>query len=166
MALSKRANEGIKIMTKSVNEAAMNIIRESESLQLKAYVCPAGRLTIGYGHTGVDVRKGMVVTKDQAEALLASDVSKAADTVERLTKGVPVNGNEFGAMVSLCFNIGGTAFAGSTLLKDVNCGRYEQAADQFTRWTHSGGVVLPGLVRRRSLERALFLTPMPSPFKG
>ncbi len=145
-------------MARKVNEAALKIIRDSEGLALKAYVCPAGKLTIGYGHTGGDVRAGMAISKDQAEALLEKDVSAAAGMVERLTANVCVNDNEFGAMVSLCFNIGVSNFAGSTLLKHVCASRYSQAANEFPRWVYGGGKRLPGLVARRERERQLFIS--------
>lgn len=145
-------------MAREVSEAGVRLVQEFEGCRLDAYRCPAGIPTIGYGATGPDIRMGMVWTQEQAEARLAEDVQRFADAVERALT-VDVSDNEFAAMVSLAFNIGAAAFRKSTLLRLVNDGHFEAAAQQFERWNRAGGRVMAGLTRRRQAERALFETP-------
>jgi len=147
-----------------VNQATLDLIKQFEGLRLKAYVDPAsgGRpYTIGYGTTrypsGQLVALRDTCTEAQAEQFLAYDVSKFAAQVARLVT-VPINPNQFGACVSLAYNIGINAFAGSTLLRFVNAGKFADAAGEFKRWNRAAGQVMPGLVRRRIAERALFQT--------
>lgn len=145
-------------MAREVNEAGVRLVQEFEGCRLDAYRCPAGIPTIGYGATGPDIRMGMVWTQEEAEARLIEDVQRFADAVERALT-VDVSDNEFAAMVSLAFNIGAGAFRKSTLLRLVNDGHFEAAAQQFERWNRAGGRVMVGLTRRRRAERALFETP-------
>lgn len=139
-----------------VSEKGLNIIKESESLQLKAYKCPAGILTIGYGHTGPDVLPGMTINQVAADVYLKLDCAVAEHAINRLVK-IPLNQNQFDALVSLVFNIGTGAFQRSTLLKRINEGDFGAASDEFLKWTKSKGKELPGLVIRRNKERNLFL---------
>ena len=134
------------------------LIKSFEGLELVAYLCPADIWTIGYGHTG-NVKEGDSITKAEAEALLDKDLQTFRNGVKRLVK-VPLNENQFGALVSFAYNIGLGSLQSSTLLKMLNAGDYTGAADQFLRWNKSGGKVLTGLVRRREAERAVFLTPV------
>lgn len=140
-----------------INDAGRAIVMAYESCRLGAYVCPAGRLTIGYGHTG-DVKAGDKITQHQAEAILEVDLQRFELAVERLAP--QSSANEFSALVSLCFNIGADAFAKSTLLKRHSEGLHAAAAAEFVKWTHAAGQVLPGLVKRRSAEAALYLLPV------
>lgn len=144
-------------MTRMVNDAGVALVREFEGCRLDAYRCPAGIPTIGYGATGPDIRMGMVWTQEQADARLVEDLARFADGVERLVE-VDLSDNQFAAIVSFAYNVGLGALAGSTLLRKLNAGDYEGAADQFPRWNKGGGRVLPGLVRRRAAERDLFLS--------
>lgn len=134
------------------------LIKSFEGLELEAYLCPADIWTIGYGHTG-NVKEGDRITKAEAEALLDKDLQTFRNGVKRLVK-VPLNENQFGALVSFSYNLGLGSLQNSTLLKMLNAGDYTGAADQFLRWNKSGGKVLTGLVRRREAERAVFLTPV------
>lgn len=134
------------------------LIKSFEGLELEAYLCPADIWTIGYGHTG-NVKEGDSITKAEAEALLDKDLQTFRNGVKRLVK-VPLNENQFGALVSFAYNLGLGSLQNSTLLKMLNAGDYTGAADQFLRWNKSGGKVLTGLVRRREAERAVFLTPV------
>ena len=138
-----------------LNDAGRALIMEFESLQLTAYKCPAGVTTIGYGHTG-DVEMGNVITRHQAEVILEHDLCRFEAAVERLCP--KANSNQFSSMVSLTFNIGVAAFERSTLRRVFNQGNVRVAAQEFMRWQLAAGKVLPGLVRRRAAERALFLT--------
>lgn len=143
-----------------INAAGLAIIKASEGLALNAYRCPAGVLTIGYGHTGNDVQPGMVITEAEADEILLRDVEFFEDRVDRaLATFHPTSGNQFSAMVSFCFNVGHQAFRDSTLLRKHNAGDAQAAADQFLRWDRAGGRVLPGLTSRRKAERSLYLTP-------
>ena len=135
------------------------LIKDSEQLRLVAYLpTPNDRWTIGYGHTK-DVFRGMSITEQQAEALLLEDLQWAENTVNRVVK-VPLNQNQFDALVSLCFNIGSTAFSNSTLVRVLNKGDYVEAANQILRWDKQAGRTLRGLTIRRTKERELFLLPI------
>lgn len=134
------------------------LIKSFEGLELEAYLCPADIWTIGYGHTG-DVKEGDTITKAEAEDLLDKDLEKFRSGVNICVK-VPLNENQFGALVSFAYNVGIGSLQSSTLLKLLNAGDYDAAADQFPRWNKSGGKVLTGLTRRREAERAVFLTPV------
>lgn len=141
-----------------INELGLDIIRESESLELEAYVCPAGVLTIGYGHTGPDVYHGQFITEAQANELLAQDVAFAEHGVLNLAPP-DLTSNQFSALVSFVFNVGVGAFENSTMLRKLSAGDDQGAANEFPRWNKSRGRVLNGLVRRRAAEQELFLTP-------
>lgn len=136
------------------------LIRQFEGDKLQAYICPAGVLTIGVGHTGSDVKPGMKITQAQSDALLTADLAKFEAAVLRLVK-VPLTQNQFDALVSFAFNLGAGALGGSTLLKLLNSGRYSEAAAQFSKWdkatVNGKKVALPGLTKRRAAEAALFL---------
>lgn len=142
------------------NQAGVELIKQFEGLRLRAYLCPAGVATIGYGTTvypdGRRVWLGEQITAEQAEEFLRHDLKNFEREVERMVR-VPVSANQFAALVSFSYNTGSSALQKSTLLRLLNSHNYAGAADQFARWTYAGGKQLPGLVRRRSAERALFL---------
>lgn len=134
------------------------LIKSAEGLRLKAYPDPGtGGLpwTIGYGSTS-GVTRNMVITEAQAEQMLAADLVRFERIVERAVR-VPVTQGQFDALVSFTYNVGEGNFTKSTLLRKLNAGDTAGAAEQFSRWVHAGGKVLPGLVKRRVAERALFL---------
>ncbi|HCU0428839.1 lysozyme [Serratia marcescens] len=134
-------------------------IKGFESLRLKAYPDPGtgGKpWTIGWGHTK-GVKQGDRITHEQAEQFLSDDLAVFELTVNSAIKR-PMTQNQFDAMVSLAFNIGGPNFAQSTLVKNFNTGDVQGAADQFPRWKFSDGKVMPGLVKRRAAEREMFLS--------
>ncbi|HIT96780.1 MAG TPA: lysozyme [Candidatus Aphodousia faecavium] len=135
---------------------AADFVAQFEGLRLKTYRCPAGVLTIGYGHTGPDVTEDLEITEQRAKVLLCEDLAKHAQALSRYVN-IPINANQFIALLSLAFNVGVHAVASSTLLRLINTGRIQEAADQFLRWNKSGGKVLDGLTRRREAERELFL---------
>jgi lysozyme len=142
---------------RSCNEAGKDIIRQSEGLRLKAYLCPAGKLTIGYGHTGPDVKTGMTITEEDANTLLSRDLVAAEKAIGGAVS-VTITDNQFSALVSFVFNLGAGNFCGSTLLKKLNANDVFGAADEFLRWNKVNGQVLAGLTRRREAERTLFLS--------
>lgn len=137
-------------------EKAKALIKEFEGLRLNAYRCPAGVLTIGYGHTS-EVKEGMSITEEEANALLDQDVSIAAEQVKSAVK-VELNANQLDALIDFVFNLGIGNLKSSTLLKKLNAGDYSGAVEEFGKWVYSGKTVLPGLVRRREIEKQLFLT--------
>lgn len=134
------------------------LIKSAEGLRLKAYPDPGtGGLpwTIGYGSTS-GVTRNMAITEAQAEQMLGADLVRFERIVERLVR-VPLNQGQFDALVSFTYNVGEGNFTKSTLLRQLNAGDTAGAAEQFSRWVHAGGKVLPGLVKRRAAERAMFL---------
>lgn len=142
-----------------INDAGLALIKSFESLRLDSYPDPAtggDPWTVGYGHTGPEVHPGMTITEAEADALLAADVATFEQCVNDAV-GAHVNENEFGACVSLAFNIGCAAFRKSTLARLLREGRNEEAAEQFLRWNRAGGREMAGLTRRRRAERDLFL---------
>lgn len=138
------------------NEAGLEIIKSEETLQLKAYKCPAGVWTIGYGHTG-DVKPGDKITEHQADVILAHDLERFERAVERLAPDW-INANQFSALVSFTFNVGEAALERSSLLKKLKQKAPKAAALEFEKWVFGGGKKLPGLVRRRAREAKLFMT--------
>jgi lysozyme len=134
------------------------LTEQFEGCRRTAYRNVGGVLTIGYGHTGSDVTVGLTITQAQAEALLAQNVKHAAGAVNRLVTLPGLTQNEFDALVDFCLNAGCGAFAGSTLLKDLNAGNLAGAEAQFAAWSHVSGQVVAGLLRRRMAEEAEFAT--------
>ncbi|MGN7124375.1 lysozyme [Methylorubrum thiocyanatum] len=139
------------------------LIAEFEGCKLTAYKCPAGIWTIGVGHTSAAgkpvVKSGMRITQAEADDILARDLVRFENAVARVVE-VPLNQNQFDALVSFAFNLGEGALASSTLLKKLNAGDYTGAADQFARWNKVGPKVLAGLTRRRAAEADLFRRPV------
>lgn len=135
----------------------IDLVARSEGCKLTAYLCPAGVLTIGYGHTGPDVKPGQTITQDRARQLLAADLARFSAGVSNLTPGLRLTQGQFDALVSFAYNLGLGALAGSTLMRLLRAGDVQGAAKQFDRWNKANGRVLPGLVVRRAAERDLFL---------
>jgi len=145
----------------NTSQTGIDLIKSFEGLSLTAYVCPSGVLTIGYGHTGDDVKPGQKVTAQQAEKILKGDLTWAENAVSTLVK-IPLNQNQFDALVSFTFNSGQGALGYSTLLKRLNKGEdpCTVVKQELPRWVKGeGSTVLSGLVRRRSAEIELFCKP-------
>lgn len=146
--------------SKKVSTSGVNLICGFEGLVLKAYDDGVGVWTIGYGTTiypnGIKVKKGDVCTLEQAKSYMAHDLKKFEQTVNTAV-AVPLNQNQFDALVSLTYNIGIAAFKNSTLLKKLNAKDYVGAANQFDVWNKAGGKVMQGLVNRRKSEKGVFL---------
>lgn len=134
------------------------MIESFEGLRLSAYRDSVGIPTIGYGHTA-DVHDGDVITQEQADDFLAVDLHQAETALYKALWGVALTQNQFDALVSLTYNIGGGAFKKSTIVKKILERDMEGAADHFLDWNKAGGKVVQGLANRRAAERALFLTP-------
>lgn len=176
------------------SERCALFIKGFESLELEAYPDPGSELgqacaarglpmahyfkvpnyvwlkgapwTIGWGHTGSEVHRGLRWTQHQCEAAFESDLMEMERDVCSLLK-VPATQGQFDALVSFAFNCGpdidaddkAEGLGDSTLLRLLNAGDYQGAANEFPKWNRSGGKVIGGLVRRRDAERAMFLTP-------
>ena len=132
------------------------LIKEFEGLRLKAYKCPGGVWTIGYGHTA-DVKPGMVISEAQAEDYLIADLIAFEKYLNDL--GLVINQNQFDALVSFIYNVGTGNFYSSTLLRKVRANPQDNSImDEFLRWVYSKGRVLPGLQRRRLREMKLYFS--------
>lgn len=140
-----------------INDKGIDLIQSFEKLELKAYNCPAGIRTIGYGHTQGDFPD--TIDERQADEYLLEDLAEAEKAVNAYVN-FELNENEFSALVSLVFNIGSGNFKSSTLLKRLNEGQIELAADQFQWWRKAKGKILKGLVKRRAKEKRLFICPI------
>lgn len=146
-----------------ISQTGIDLIKEYEGCYLTAYKCPAGVWTIGYGTTepinGKPISQGMKITQQQANELLIKNLKTYEKAVNDYTK-VPLNQNQYDALVSFVYNVGCNAYKTSTLLQLLNKDDYEGAANQLPRWNKAGGKVLAGLTKRREAEKKLFLTPV------
>lgn len=137
-----------------VSDKLIEAIKQFEGFRSQSYRCPAGVLTIGYGHTK-GVKLGMRITERDAEKILREDLKEFENYVRKLN--VAKTQGQFDALVDFCFNLGTKALEGSTLLKLI-----KQHADevriryQFMRWIYSGKKKLPGLIKRREWEADRF----------
>ena len=139
---------------KASNEC-INAIKGFETLELKAYKCPSGVLTIGYGHTR-GVKEGQVITEIQADVLLKGDILN----VEKSLNSMSINftQGQFDALVDFCFNLGMVKFIGSTLYTKILVhATDDEITAQFRRWVYGGGKKLNGLVKRREWEVAQWI---------
>jgi lysozyme len=135
--------------------ACENLIRASEGCVLHVYKDSGGTLTGGFGHTGAGLVFGERITPEQAESWLREDLAKAAAAVTQLA-GKCTQG-QFDALTDFVFNLGAQRLAGSTLLHKHKAGDFAGAAAEFAKWVHCNGIVLPGLVKRRAAEAAMYL---------
>ena len=135
---------------------ALELIKQFEGLRLKAYLCPGGVWTIGYGHTA-GVKSGMVITEAQAEEFLLSDIAVFEKAIN--DQNLALTQNMFDALVSFTFNVGVGNFKRSTLLYKIKVNPWDNSImDEFLRWVYSKGRVLPGLQRRRLAEMKLYFS--------
>ena len=153
---------------------AKEMIKHHEGVRLKPYLCPAKLWTIGVGHVlypeqanmKIEDRKDLwlhpednrVWTMEQVNALLEFDLNRFERGVARLCPSSTSNQNQFDALVSFSFNVGLGSLQKSSLRMKYNRGEYEETANEFLKWAKAGGKVLPGLLKRRSDEKALFLS--------
>jgi len=155
-----------------IDKLFYDFIEEGERYEKFAYPDSGGVPTIGIGHkltvgerasgkivinnVPVEYRKGL--DRQTALNLLNQDASKAQDAINRLVT-VPLNRNQFTALVSFVFNVGVTAFRESTLLRVLNFGRYTEVPSQLKRWIYDNGVIVNGLINRRNAEIELWTRP-------
>ncbi|TAK98935.1 MAG: lysozyme [Rhodospirillaceae bacterium] len=143
-----------------LTSAGIDLIKSRESCRLKAYQCPAGIWTIGYGHTGPEVHDNLEITQGEADILLQSDLIIFDAGVSRICpSGTDC---QHSAMVSLAYNIGIGNFSRSSVARLHNAEKYAEAAQAFALWNKAAGVVLAGLVSRRAAEAALYLQDAPA----
>lgn len=138
------------------------LVREFEGCKLKAYKCPAGIWTIGYGNTqyenGKAVKEGEVITLERAEQLLEVILIKFVQQVGELVKS-KVNQNQKDALTDFAYNCGVGNLRSSTLLKKVNADPNDKTIrGEFEKWTRANGKVLKGLVKRRNAEANLYFS--------
>lgn len=153
-----------------IPQEAIDLVKYFEGLHRKAYVCPAGYITVGYGHVlsfmkadrlkelkpeVYDTLMATIVQEGEAEGLLRDDLRVSAYGVLKYTK-VELTDGQYGALVSFVFNLGITRYKSSTLRMKLNREEYQEAAEEFPKWAFSGGKKLRGLAVRREAEQALF----------
>lgn len=136
------------------SSTGIELIKLNEGFRGAAYTCPAGKLTIGYGTTH-GVKPGMTVTEQQAEMMLKKHLIGIENQLNSL--GLRINQNQFDALVDFIYNVGWGNFIQSTLLRLIKANpQNPNIANEFRKWRLGGGVVLPGLVRRREAEIKLY----------
>lgn len=142
-----------------VPEELLALIRRFEGLRLKVYLCPAGVPTIGYGHTGPEVRLGMPdISEAVAEGFLLQDAAGAWAMAGRLSPRLASYPLKQAAIADFIFNLGAARYKASTLRRRVDAGDWEGAAAEFRKWVWGGGRKLPGLVARREVGCGLLLS--------
>lgn len=139
-----------------INAAGIALIREFEGLSLIPYQDSKGIFTQGIGHTKGITADSLPITPDIAEQWLQEDLEDAEDEIDQHIT-VDLNGNQYAALTSLCFNCGPAPLLGHVGMY-INASEFQQAADAFLAWDHDGNRIIPGLMRRREAERKLFLT--------
>ena len=138
-----------------ISQNGINLIKQFEGFSALVYMDVAGVATIGYGHA---IKNGEVfsnITQMQAEDLLAKDCGQAVKAVSRLI-AASLSQNQFDALVSFTFNLGGGALQRSSLRRKLNRGEYSEVPCELMRWVYAGGMRVRGLMRRRAAEATLF----------
>jgi len=135
--------------------AGISFIQSFESLSLEPYQDQAGLWTIGFGHLMTPDEDHDTITEDEADVLFLGDLAKAEAAVNQAVE-ILLSQNEYDACASLCFNIGLGNFTSSTLVRLLNSGNTDLAAQQFLRWDYAGGQQSSGLMVRRTAEKAIF----------
>ncbi len=138
-------------------EKGLNLIKKFEGFSDKEYICPAGKQTIGYGHVILPNENfQQPMTRAEGELLLKKDLISREKSLNILVK-VPINQNQFDALISLIYNIGVANFKQSTLLNFLNNKLFDKIPEQFRRWKYINKVVSKGLLARREEEIKLWL---------
>ena len=166
----QHANPGLSPASPTISPAGIALIKRFEGCarrgrdgQFKTYPDPGtggAPWTIGWGATGKGIARGTVWSQARCDARLEVDLVRFALEVTRALGGAPASQNQFDALVSFHYNTG--AIAKATLTRLHRAGRFAEAADEFGKWVNAGGKRLPGLVRRRSAEAALYAGPAPA----
>lgn len=144
------------------SEEIKEMIKRLEGCRLTAYRCPGGVWTIGYGHTGSDVHRGQRISQQKAEQLFSADLGRFEDELQQWMKvdGAPaLRQGQYDALLSFAYNVGISALRRSTLWRKVKANPDDPTIpEEFGRWVHSNGKVLPGLVARRQEEAKIYTT--------
>ena len=148
----------------NLSQNGLNMIKGFEGFRSNPYLDSAGIATIGYGTilypNGVSVTMNdPAITQAEAEQYLLYEINHKTSSINNLIT-VEINQNQFDALVSFAYNLGVHALGGSTLLRLLNQGDYDAAANEFPKWDRAGGHVVDGLVKRRLAEQQLFSTPV------
>lgn len=141
-----------------VTKNGIEFIAKYEGFSPKIYICPAGYETIGYGHLiTIENKKSLLngISQKDALLLLEKDIQNAECSVLRLIN-VPLSDNQFDAIVSFTFNLGGGALQRSSLRRKINREEHEQVPSEFKKWVFAGGRKIQGLVKRRDAEANLY----------
>jgi lysozyme len=144
-----------------IDKAGLDLIKKFEGFSSKPYLDIAGVPTIGYGTTHHESRAVSMgdpeISQRTAEYLLKTQVDETYGRAVNHYVRVPINQDQFDALVSFAYNLGTNALKKSTLLRYLNLGEYDRAANEFRKWSHANGRVSKGLLARRELEQELFL---------
>lgn len=140
---------------RSTTQKGVDFIKSFESFVPVPYICPAGYWTIAWGHLIKPGEKFVKVDEATGEIILKKDLRGAEGSVLRLIN-IPLDDDQFDALVSFAFNLGGGALQRSTLRIKVNREDHEDVPDEFRRWVYSKGRKLPGLIRRRNDEAMMY----------
>jgi lysozyme len=138
-----------------VTDTLLNLVKSFEGCRLEAYKDIVGVFTIGYGCTGADIVEGLVWTQEQADSDLQNKLQILQQQILELLE-VQLSQNQQDALTDFAYNLGIGALKSSFILKCINCNNFDAAPGQFLKWNHAGGVVVPGLTRRRQAEADLF----------
>lgn len=141
-----------------ITRDGLNLIKQFEGFSAMPYLCPAGYLTIGYGHVVKPQERhhfAVGITEPEAVALLRMDIDAAERAVLRLIS-VPLTDGRFDALVSFTYNLGSGALQRSTLRRKVNRDEHDDVTAEFAKWVWAGGKKLKGLIRRREAEADLY----------
>ena len=141
--------------TRKITQDGLDFIQDVEGCKLYAYLDTGGVWTIGVGHTGPEVVKGLTCSMEQALQWLKEDSEEAQKAIRQSVEGL-LTQNQFNALVSFVFNVGINAFKKSTMLKLINKGDFDGAAKEFTKWNKDNGKEILGLSKRRILEQSVF----------
>lgn len=146
------------------NDAGIALIKSFEGCALTAYRDSGGILTIGWGHTGPDVKDGLTWTQMEADNQFLYDLTACGENPVNEYITAPLGSNQFSALCSLVYNIGAANFEHSTLrfILDETIAAYAGVPEQILKWDHVVGKVNPGLLRRRQAEVALWDQPDPA----
>ena len=131
----------------------LTVVPQFENTVYTTYVDPVGIVTACAGHTGAELKLGQKFTKEQCQAMLEADLLKHAEPVLKCTPGLQGQTYRLAAAVSFAFNVGTTAYCTSNVAKAFNRRDYVAGCAALSQWVHAGGKVLPGLVKRRKIER-------------
>lgn len=143
-------------MHRFVNNYGIELIKELEGFKGQAYMCSGGYLTIGYGHKLLPSDRYNKISKETAESILRKDLLRIERAVIKYIE-VPLLDDQFTSLVSFAFNLGPAALQRSSLRQKINYNLPLEAGDEFLKWVYAGGKKMPGLLRRRKIERKLFL---------